>query len=366
MAESEGIQAEPAALQLIARQSTGAMRDAISLLDQLASGGQPVTLALTQQLLGTAASQAVIELVQAIIARQVADGLDSIHRALDGGVDPRQLARQVVDYLRDLLLIRMDNAGQVDAAAELRAQMASQSQALSVADLLRLIRLFNSAGNDARSAWQPALPLELALVEAVELPKPAAAPEPPAAPGQEPIFQGEHPASPQPAPPRRPAATSPASSAEKPGAHSAAQDAPQNAPQQPAEIADLPALEGEAQEGSESRLTVQMVTDHWRQITSLVRQRNPNTEALLKSGRLLGVKDGVIYFGFSEVLKHKMEKKDNMDLVLQALQQAFGFEVPFRCVNYMGKAGLIPPDVDSDGMVATALRDLGGEIVDIQ
>jgi hypothetical protein len=41
-------------------------------------------------------------------------------------------------------------------------------------------------------------------------------------------------------------------------------------------------------------------------------------------------------------------------------------DVPIQCVAGVGKAGAIPPDIDSDGMVATALRDLGGEIVDVQ
>ena len=44
-----------------------------------------------------------------------------IHAALDAGSDPRQFARQVVDYLRGLLLIRMGNARLVDATAEVRA-----------------------------------------------------------------------------------------------------------------------------------------------------------------------------------------------------------------------------------------------------
>src|SRR5690606_33961696 len=57
MADDEHIPVTPEALTLIARQSTGAMRDAISLLDQLASGGQAITLDMAHEVLGTAASQ---------------------------------------------------------------------------------------------------------------------------------------------------------------------------------------------------------------------------------------------------------------------------------------------------------------------
>ncbi|OGO69031.1 MAG: DNA polymerase III, subunit gamma and tau, partial [Chloroflexi bacterium RBG_19FT_COMBO_56_12] len=66
LAKQEKIKIDEAALLLIARQSTGSMRDAISLLDQLASAGKQVTLEMAQAVLGTATSQAVLELMNAL------------------------------------------------------------------------------------------------------------------------------------------------------------------------------------------------------------------------------------------------------------------------------------------------------------
>jgi hypothetical protein len=71
------------------------MRDAISLLDQLASTGQTITLESAQAVLGTAASQAVLEVVHALVNQQADVGLESIHATLDAGSDPRQFARQI-------------------------------------------------------------------------------------------------------------------------------------------------------------------------------------------------------------------------------------------------------------------------------
>src|SRR5512138_3470901 len=116
--KSEGIQAEPEALTTIARQSSGGLRDAISLLDQLASTGEKITLDLAQTVLGTATSQSVIGLIQAVIDHQPGAGLDEIHRALDGGADARALARQIVDYLRSIMLIQMGNGEQVEVPAD--------------------------------------------------------------------------------------------------------------------------------------------------------------------------------------------------------------------------------------------------------
>jgi DNA polymerase-3 subunit gamma/tau len=339
MGASEGLTMEDEALTLLARQCTGSLRDAISLLDQLASTGQPITLSLAQAVLGTVASQSVLDVVDALLAQKTADGLNYIHSALDSGSDPRQFARQIVDYLRNLLLIRMGNAGQVDATAEVRAQMARHAQGFTVSDLLRTLRAFNHAANDARSAWQPSLPLELAFVESLE----KAPQEPVSAPAQD---SGFRPAAP-------PAKARPASG-------------PQ-APSQTALEAEALSFEEDSSSTAEGGLTLKAINDQWKQVLALVRQRSLNIEALLKSGTLMGVKDGVLYFGFSsEVLRSKMEKSENIEVVNQVLKQVFGVDVPIRCYVMKGRKGSLPPDVDSDGMVAAALRDLGGEIVDIQ
>lgn len=335
LAAAEGLQVEDEALAAVARQATGAMRDAISLLDQLASSGEKITLRMAQDVLGTAANLAVIELVEALAAGDAAAGLDRIHQALDAGSDPRQFARQVVDYLRQMLLVHMNSASEVDATPEVRAQIARHAARFDTPSLLRITRLFTQAAADSRSAWLPSLPLEMAFVEAL-------APETTAS-------------APAPALPAPRSAASPVTGASaKPSGRPAARTAPPP-PDEPSDQVEV-----------ETGLTLKQVTDQWKTILARLHQANPNTAALLRSGRLLGIKNGTVYLGFSEVLKSKMEKNENLDLVRAAFQQVFQAEVPVQCIVYSGKSGALPPDIDSDGMVAAALRDLGGEIVDVQ
>src|SRR5712692_7363711 len=141
----EQLDVEAAALEVVARQATGSLRDAISLLDQLVGASTHVTLVQAQELLGTSASQAVADLVEAVAGGDLAGGLQLINAAIDGGADPRQFARQVVDYLRNLMLVSMGNAALVEAGAETRALMAGQAERLDVPALLRAIRAFNTA-----------------------------------------------------------------------------------------------------------------------------------------------------------------------------------------------------------------------------
>ncbi len=335
IAEEEQITAEPAALALVARQATGAMRDAISLLDQLASTGQAVTLEMAHAVLGTATSQAVLDLVEALVARQPAQGLSILQATLDHGSDPRQLARQVVEYLRNLLLMRLKTGEQIEVPPEMRPQMARHAQAFNVPDLLHVIQIFNQAASEGRGNWLPGLPLELAFVQALEPPQAASEKEdliPPAAPKAAAARDGS------------------AASSQPPAAAKAG-------PAQEEPAAGTPPMDPQ---------TARLLDENWKSILALTRQQNPNTYGLLNSCKSRYLKDNVLTLGFaSDVLKFQMEKSSNMEVVLGVLRQVFSQEVGLHCITLSGKRTTPPPGVDSDGMVASALRDLGGEIVDV-
>lgn len=325
---SEGLDVDPDALTLIARQATGSLRDAISLLDQLASTSSEITLEMTRDVLGTVTSQSVLALVEALLDGDSAAGLDQLHQTLDAGRDPRQFSRQMVDYLRGLLLVHMGNADQIDVPADMRAQMAEHAQALDVSALLDVIRNFNHAASEARNAWQPALPVEMALVESLNR-----------------LSQEEETA---------PQAATPAEGESKRSPSRPLPSGPDPVPQQesaPSEshIDSLP----------------QHVADNWNQILQQVRDQNPQTQALLNSCKPMGMKGNALVLGFNgEFAKSKMESEENLKIFLKVLEQVLGKQMPVICM--VAKGGKLPPDIDQDGLVATALRDLGGEIVAIQ
>jgi len=85
----EGFEVEEPVFNLIARQATGSFRDAISLLDQLTSTEEKITLETAQNVLGTATNLSVIEIVEALIAKDTSGGLSLIHKNLDSGTDPK-------------------------------------------------------------------------------------------------------------------------------------------------------------------------------------------------------------------------------------------------------------------------------------
>ncbi|MEW5960665.1 MAG: DNA polymerase III subunit gamma/tau, partial [Chloroflexota bacterium] len=166
----EGLQAEPEALEYIARQGSGSMRDAISLLDQLtAYGSDTITLELVRRVLGAVASQAVTELVDAWLGQNMAAGLDVINRLVDDGADPRQFAHEIVEYLRALMLVKLGNGAHLlNLPEDTLAAMQQQANRTEGAAIVRAATLFNNALVEIRSGLLdiPQLPLELAFVEA--------------------------------------------------------------------------------------------------------------------------------------------------------------------------------------------------------
>lgn len=322
VAKAEKIKAEDDALALIARQSTGSMRDAISLLDQLSSLGESITLAWAQEVLGAATSQAVLNLTDAIISADSAAGLDSIHRALDGGSDPRQLARQMVAYLRAVLLQRMGAQQDAQISAEEGEQLARHAEAFAVPQLLRVIRLFNHAANEARTAWQPSLPLEMAFVDALLQPS-----------------------------------ENSASAASEPASGSAKKAEKTKQPPGPKEVKQTaqPAPAG---------ASLSLDNAQWAQIKEEVKSLRPTAHALLNSSKIHELRDRQLYIGFaSDLLKEKMEKEENIELLQAAMQKVLGSRLDVKCFVSSGNSSDLPEGLDSSSMVAAAMR-LGGEVVD--
>jgi DNA polymerase-3 subunit gamma/tau len=114
LAEAEGFQVEPAALELVARRAAGSMRDSQSLFDQLlAFGAEKITSADVHRLLGTAPDDRVVGIMDALIDRDRAGALVRLEGALNEGVQLEALTDQFIGYFRDLMVTA---CGALDAA----------------------------------------------------------------------------------------------------------------------------------------------------------------------------------------------------------------------------------------------------------
>jgi len=334
IAETEGVSIDRGALELVAREGTGSVRDSISLLDQLlADPGEHISLDLASQMLGTASGQHVVDLVQAMIDNNAALGLDIIHFTVDRGTDPRQLGRQVVDYLRQLLLVKMAGPEMADATEERREVLAAQAQVIGRKALLGAIRAFNTAAQENQGGWQPQLPLELAFLESI---KPVNEEEP------EPI--------PRPRPSR---ATAPTQD----------QLPPPVSRSQPVEAA--PAEEAVSGEDGIRLVDIQR---QWPQVQRAAKRYHPSLPALLEHAVPRDLQGDTLVVGVKNaVFRQMLEVPDKIAALADSLSDVLGVPLRLKVVE-MGEA-ITPTRAREtqveDDVLAFGLNQLGGELSDL-
>ena len=370
--EQEKINADPEALALIARQATGSMRDAISLLDQLASSGDAITLEFTQTVLGAATSEHVIALVNYLAKKQTGQGIQAIQMALDSGTDPRQFARQVVETLRSLMLIKLGNIDQVEATPDLKKHLQAQAEEFDLAGLLKSLNLFNRAAHNSQIGWQPALALELALTQAIE--------------DDEDRVENDNDLLTQKTMAKpiikiaSPIKTNPISPAAKPQTQVSTKMIENQSSISKKESA-IPENESHDVETTKNKKDNQAsqanaapfnqddesrnILQNWVKIKAAVRLHSPATAALLNSCRTVVLRKGTVVLGYdSELIKSKMEKNSHLELTRQTIKEVMQLDLAVMCVIVDGKTKGLPEDldIDGDGVVNTALS-LGGKIV---
>lgn len=332
LCKQEKIKIDDDALSLIARQATGSLRDAISLVDQLSSISKKITLPIAQDVLGTATNQAVIDLVEASLVTSSGKGLEIIHQALDSGADPRQFARQVVDYLRHLLVIKMEAGKQLELTPEVRAIMEDHAARFSLNQLVSTIQAFTNAAIELKANWHPGLGLELAYAEALA---PEVSPPVSTAPQPEPEK-----AQPKPKPKAK-VTSAPTETSPKPAA--ADQTTPINGP-----------------------LTLDLVQEHWDSLKRAVKTRNTVTSALLNSSRLIDVDGSTVVINFSsDLLRDKMADEQNSRMVCSVMSKYFGQDVRLICTT--GEHSPASRSNGKDGLqqVEETIIKLGGELREI-
>lgn len=357
IAAQEGLQVEDAALELIVRQSTGSMRDAESLLDQLSSYGQgEITLEQVQTMLGTVSSQAVKELVNHLANGDMAAGLSHIGQAIADGADARQLNRELLEYLEGLLLIKTTNRGPSYITEEQRAEMVEQAKKLSLGRLLNTIKLFSQATLDLRATSQPQLPLELAFVEATI----SAKPEEESVPRTSPTSQRK---------PSTGAAEGKKTTSDQPKGLPTEPVTPQ-----PSDKAELRAVrESSASPTVEGKgISLKGLQDNWTQILAAIKARNMHVEAILKDCQLTRVEgDVVIVNARYPFHKEKLEDNRSKQLVEQVVTTVTGQPCRIKCILAPEENREKPRDMDkiqtvADDPVVKAALDLGAEIADVQ
>jgi DNA polymerase-3 subunit gamma/tau len=357
--EAEGFRADEDALNAIARSAQGCMRDAISLLDQMFSyGAEVVTIEQVQQVLGSVSAHLVSGLVDAVASRDTAAGLKLIQQLVLEGASLTEFTHQVVEHLRGLMLLQM--TGDAVLLAELPAesvrQMQAQAQRMNLSLTLFAVKRFSEAIPQLKGGYQPQLPLELALVEAVQ-----------GAPVAAPIQAAQSPIMAQTT--AQPAAPAPATStvsANAPAARSAS-PAGEAAPGAAAKPGPLPPLDTAAIQKLRSKYRGEFLVEVRKQCGNQV-------EAALRSVRDIAIAEQTVAFAFGEnkFTRDMVARPETLQKVATILANLLGRPVQLECqmgekaqmsnlvATTAGRRGEDGPDP----LVEYAVASLGAEVIE--
>lgn len=167
--EKEQITAEEKALRYIARAADGAMRDALSLLDQCISFylGQTLTYENVLDVLGAVDTEVFSELLRKVLKQDTLGAVLAVEHLI---ADGRELGQFVIDftwYMRNLLLLKASNemSDALDLSAENMERLLEETEQINENTLIRYIRIFSELSGQMKYSSQKRILLEIALIK---------------------------------------------------------------------------------------------------------------------------------------------------------------------------------------------------------
>lgn len=396
----EGIPVDEGVLPLVVRAGAGSVRDSMSVMDQLLAGAGEagVTYAMATSLLGYTDSALLDSVVDAFASGDGAAAFEVVDRIIEGGNDPRRFVADLLERLRDLVILAAvpDAAekGLIDAPADVVERMQAQASVFGAAELSRAADLVNEGLTEMRGATSPRLQLELicarvllpaafddersllarldrlergaaaappaaavftpappagppmGYVPGPEAHTPLAPPPPPAAPVQAPP-QPQQP--PQPAPQAQPDAARPGAwpGAARPGGWPTA--APASAPVQPQAPAQAPPQAQPAAQvpAGDMAAGAAQVRNMWPSILEAVKNRRRFTWILLSQNAQVAGFDGTtLQLGFLNAgARDNFASSGSEDVLKAALAEQFNVQWKVEAIIDPSGGSAPPPGV---------------------
>ncbi|MEV5344378.1 DNA polymerase III subunit gamma and tau [Streptomyces achromogenes] len=165
--QKEDIPVEDGVLPLVVRAGAGSVRDSMSVMDQLLAGAgeDGVTYAMATSLLGYTDGSLLDSVVEAFATGDGAAAFEVVDRVIEGGNDPRRFVADLLERLRDLVILAAVpdavEKGLLDAPADVLERMQAQAETFGAAELSRAADLVNEGLTEMRGATSPRLQLEL-------------------------------------------------------------------------------------------------------------------------------------------------------------------------------------------------------------
>lgn len=166
--EAQNIQYEEKSLDLIARVCDGAMRDAVSILDQaIAMGENQINYDDLVSMLGLVTNEYLFDITNAIVDRSVEKAMVIVDKLVYSGKDMQLFIKDLISHFRNLLMVKVTNNPEevLDMSLENISLVKEQGRRIRVEEIMRGIRILQEAEANSKASKQSRLYLELAIIK---------------------------------------------------------------------------------------------------------------------------------------------------------------------------------------------------------
>lgn len=309
IAEREAIDISPHALQLIAREADGSLRDAESMVDQLVTyAGNVIQDHQVTECLGLVDQTVLREIVSAVLNSRLKDCLELVGTVFDYGSDVRHFYRGLVEYFRNLMVSSVSTEPQLfpDFQGEEIAEFRQLASGISLERLQTIMKMLVEHEGLLYRATMPRIVLEALLLRIATMPTASSLKE---IAGKLALIQEKLPGS-------VPAQVAPDSSGREPSG-GLAKNEQEVAEKTPSVREHAPSEQSLQIGGGNPGLTESASTqESWLGLMAFIRQRKPLLGSLLDHGTLVGMRDGSLNLEFpgnsiySESLKEDGKRQE--------------------------------------------------------
>ncbi|WP_088188653.1 DNA polymerase III subunit gamma/tau [Desulfosporosinus sp. FKA] len=364
--ESLGRQVQQSALLVIAQKSEGGLRDALSILDQCLLQDDPIGVKEVYQVLGMVGETFSSELVDGLIALDYGKSLETLTGGIQQGRDPRQIIRELLEYLRQMLLNLTTGVTPL-VAPEIQERLVEQSRKIPISRLLHWISLLMQGEGQLKYASNARLAAELLIVQTIhegqrvindqdEIIKRLTSLEL----QLQNLLSGKD-------LPRKSTLKIPAS------VGSDEQENNKSQTKTALEIEPVATAERKFTAKTES-LAIETVQERWNEILDQVKRRKKSTQAFLLEGKPVYLEGNVLTIAFRQGCsfhKDKVNQQENRQTIEEALQQLFGIPIAINNVmeNEFQKKDSLEPEnkeLEEQALVDKAKDMFGEDLVTIR
>lgn len=342
-------------LSLIARNSDGAMRDALSLLDQCVSFGKgKITYEDAIGILGIVNNGLIIDIIDNIICKNLENVLETIDEVIQNGKDIHQFIKDLIMHFRNLMIIKTSKnpLELIDIDEDLLAKYIEQSKNLELNFILKSLDTLTMADEKAKWSTQPRIILEMAVIQITKL---------------EDIYSLEERI-------RRLEEGVPKEVKvieEQPKVESVHVENTQEIKKEEVKIEEheekMPEKESFPDDGKD--LAFETIVKEWQQVLQSIKSKKMNIFALLIEGKLVSYSNNTLTIGYKEGFgfhKDAIEKPANKEFVENTISAYFKKNIDIRFIMGNEKPKVEDEKKNKDKAIKEVIDFFGEDIVQIK